>query len=253
ERNWAVCDSRQDSALRLHACSAVISAESVAPERRVQALVTRGEVRLAASQHVRAIADFGRALRLDARNTQALFQRGVAHYERAGYQAAARDFAAVLEIDPQHALAPRWRDEARDALGADYEDRLAGLDEAIAQAPRDGALRNNRCWLRATHGRDLEQALADCDEALRLEPGNENALDSRGLVQYKRGDFEAALADYDAALAVDAERGHYMYGRALALQALGRVEEASAAFSAAEKAEPGVAALYYSYGAPGPA
>jgi len=88
---------------------------------------------------------------------------------------------------------------------------------------------------------------------LRLEPGDENALDSRGLVHYKRGDFEAALADYDAALAINAERGHYMFGRALALQALGRADEASAAFAAAEQREPGVGALYYSYGAPGPA
>jgi len=252
DSTWARCAGAGDPNQRLLACTAVVLADEAAPERRAAALVARGEVRLGASQHARAIADFGRALRLDPRNTQALFQRGMAHYERAAYQAAVQDFAAALAADPQHNLAQRWRDDALAMVLADFEDNLAQVDAMIAEAPGDASLLNNRCWLRATHGRDLDLALADCSAALRIEPSSAAVLDSRGLAHYKSGAFEAALADYDAALAIDASRGHYMYGRALALHALGRTEEANVAFAASEKAEPGVGALYYGYGASGP-
>lgn len=188
-------------------------------------------------------------LRLEPQNAEALFKRGMAHYDRSAFAAAARDFDAVLVIDPAHAEALHWRANVSDDLSAAFEEQLNSLYRLIDEAPDDASLRNNRCWLRVTHGRELDEALADCNAALRLEPNNEAALDSRGLVHYKLGNFEASLADYDAALAIDSDRGHYLFGRGLALQALGRAQEAETAFSAAERSEPGVGELYRSYGA----
>jgi len=45
---------------------------------------------------------------------------------------------------------------------------------------------NNRCWARTVIG-DLQAALKDCNEALRLRPNFVDALDSRGLVNLKSG------------------------------------------------------------------
>lgn len=250
EENWARCAARGETRERLIACTAVAEAATTSVERRAAAMLRRGETRLELGQYMRAIGDFGRVLRLEPQNTQALFQRGIAHYDRAAYGAAARDFDAVLALDPAHAEALHWRANVSDELEADFDDQLARLTAMIDDAPEDAGLRNNRCWLRVTHTRELSEALADCNEALRLEPNNEAALDSRGLVNYKLGNFDAALADYDAALAIDKERGHYQFGRGLALQALGRAEEADAAFAAAEANEPGIGELYIGYGAP---
>ncbi len=62
----------------------------------------------------------------------------------------------------------------------------------------------------------LEEALADCNEALRLAPNDPANLDSRGFTYLKLGRFEQAIADYDAALAHNPRDPGSLYGRGLA-------------------------------------
>jgi tetratricopeptide (TPR) repeat protein len=50
---------------------------------------------------------------------------------------------------------------------------------------------------------DLQAALKDCNEALRLRPNFVDALDSRGLVNLKSGQTKNAIADFDAALKIN--------------------------------------------------
>jgi hypothetical protein len=83
---------------------------------------------------------------------------------------------------------------------------------------------------------------------VRLDPGMGAALDSRGLVRIKRGEFEEALHDYEAALVTDPGRGHYLYGRGVARIRLGQEAAGRADLAAAERAEPGVTNMYRSYG-----
>jgi tetratricopeptide (TPR) repeat protein len=109
-------------------------------------------------------------------------------------------------------------------------------------------LLNNRCWVRAVAGRELELALADCNAALTIEPNSANTLDSRALVHLKRGSLAEALTDYEAALAIEPGDGHYLYGRGLVRRALGQNASAEEDFIAAERAQPGVAEMYRSYG-----
>jgi tetratricopeptide (TPR) repeat protein len=93
------------------------------------------------------------------------------------------------------------------------------LDQWIAENPHDERLAgglNDRCWARAQLGIDLDKALADCNAALRLNPGDPTTLDSRGLVQLRLGDFDKSIADYDAALRLRPNAAWSLYGRGLA-------------------------------------
>ena len=65
--------------------------------------------------------------------------------------------------------------------------------------PANVAAWNSRCWTRAVIGQ-LQAALSDCNEALRLRPDFANALDRRGFVHLQSGRYDHAIADYDAAL-----------------------------------------------------
>ncbi len=56
------------------------------------------------------------------------------------------------------------------------------------------------CAARAYADKGFERALADCDEALRLDPGNADALGLRGLVYFKMGHYEKAIADCNQVL-----------------------------------------------------
>ena len=63
---------------------------------------------------------------------------------------------------------------------------------------------------------DLQQALSDCNESLRLRADDPNTLDSRGYAYFKLGQFDAAIADFDAAIARAPKLASSLYGRGLA-------------------------------------
>lgn len=249
EASWAQCDSMAAPEIRIAACSGVIADEAAPAARRAAAYVIRGSIRANLGQHARAVADFGRALRLDARNAHAYLERGLVHHNRGAFDTAVRDYDAALALDPQLQLALERRQAALDGRVDAIREQIAALGEALDREPENAQLLNERCWIRAINGDDLDAALADCDAALRIEPAFAAALDSRGLVHLKRGAYQAALADYEAALAVEPGRGHFLYGRGLARLRLGMTSEGAADLIAAEQAEAGVADLYESYGA----
>jgi hypothetical protein len=97
-------------------------------------------------------------------------------------------------------------------------------------------------------GRDLLQALSDCDEALRLRPGDRDTLNSRGLVQLKRGVLERAAADYAAAVARDGKDADSLFGRGIARLRLGDMAGGEADIAAAAAIRPGIAEDYVGYG-----
>jgi tetratricopeptide (TPR) repeat protein len=59
---------------------------------------------------------------------------------------------------------------------------------------------NNRAYARALANIDLEEALADVEKALAIEPDNAAYLDTRGYLHHLLGNNEAALADLDRAV-----------------------------------------------------
>lgn len=247
EQQWQLCQNSLMPAQRLGACSFVAAADATPPERRAQALLQRGMERAQRSQYVRAIADFGRALRIDPDLVEAYIERGLAHQARGAYESAILDFDAALARDPQ-SYASSLRDAAVDAMNNAVASQLDQLSDAIALDPANASLWNNRCWLRAVEGEELYFALSDCDEALRLAPGEGAYHDSRGLVHLKLGNDAEALADYEAAVRAAPDEPHFRFGRGLARLRLGMKAEGEADLAEAERMQPGIAALYAGYG-----
>ena len=58
--------------------------------------------------------------------------------------------------------------------------------------------------------------LADCNEAIRLEPNVAAIFDSRGLTYLKLGRWELAIADFSVALRLITKLPSALYGRGLA-------------------------------------
>ncbi len=55
---------------------------------------------------------------------------------------------------------------------------------------------NNRCLVYLDQG-NYEKAIADCTEAIRLRPTNDESYLSRGLAYSRKGDIETARIDFD--------------------------------------------------------
>ena len=94
----------------------------------------------------------------------------------------------------------------------------------------------------------LDGALADCNESLRLRPNSANVLDSRALVYLKSSRFDSAIADYDEALRLDANQARSLYGRGLAKQKKGDAAGAAADIAAAKAIRADIAAEFDSFG-----
>jgi tetratricopeptide (TPR) repeat protein len=77
-----------------------------------------------------------------------------------------------------------------------------------------------RCFLRAIVGQ-LQPALEDCNESLRLRSDDIATLNSRAVTYLKLGQFDSAIADYDSSLRRDPKGAQALYGRGLAKQKKG--------------------------------
>jgi tetratricopeptide (TPR) repeat protein len=75
---------------------------------------------------------------------------------------------------------------------------LAVAPPALTQSQQqtDAHAHYDRGYARQSQG-DLDGAIADYDQAIRLEPTYGDAYFNRGLARYDKGDFDGAIADYD--------------------------------------------------------
>jgi tetratricopeptide (TPR) repeat protein len=127
------------------------------------------------------------------------------------------------------------------------EEALANYEQALALEPRAADAHNNR----GTALRELErhdEALASFDRALALLPGNAEILGNAAHTLLDLGRAEDALANYDLAIALRPDYDQAHNGRGNALARLGRENEALASYDRAISLAPGAAPAYNNKG-----
>lgn len=99
---------------------------------------------------------------------------------------------------------------------------IAACDRAIASGKFDGdllsQLHNNR-GVEYKAKSELDRAIADFSDAMKLNPKNLFAYTNRGSALIDKGENDAALADYNAAIAIDAKFFRAYAGRGDAYRA----------------------------------
>lgn len=73
---------------------------------------------------------------------------------------------------------------------------------------------------------DFDHAIADYDEAIRLNPTMAVAFDNRGRAYTDKNEFERAIADYDEAIRLNPNSAVAFHNRCWAQAALGRTSDA---------------------------
>jgi tetratricopeptide (TPR) repeat protein len=209
-----------------------------------------------AHQHKRetdaALADLDQAIKLKPDNADALIGRASLRVSRNAPAAEVTpDLAAAASALPKQAELRLRIGSLYDAVGQPA-DAVGEYSKWIDSHPRDnllmpGAL-NSRCWSRALAGKELEQALSDCNAALRMRPDTAEYLDSRGLVHLRQNDYDKAIADYDAALHLQPKIPWSLYGRGLAKLHRGLTAEGQADIAAATALQPKIAEHAARYG-----
>lgn len=169
DKDFADCEKGDSPDRVIAACTRIVQDRREDPKTRSDAHFNRGQAYSKKGDRDRAIADYGEAIKLDAKNTMALYNRGHTYLVKRDYDRAIADNSAGIRIDPDVPLGYINRGVAYHANG------------------------------------QLESALADYEAALKRDPKLSFALYGRGLVRLKRGDAAAGEADIAAAKAILAQ------------------------------------------------
>ena len=103
------------------------------------------------------------------------------------------------------------------------------------------------CWARKEKGQ-LEQALEDCDEAVRRDPNHAVAYNVRGSVYRKMGEYDRAIEDLDHALRLNPNFPFAYNNRGNAYVDKGEYDRALEDFNEALRLDPEYASAYNNRG-----
>lgn len=151
------------------------------------------------------------------------------------------------------ALPARAADAAWEACSGDDPDAsIAGCTEVLARG--EDETDEDRATAHYNRGnahyskQALEEAIADYDAALELNPDHAFAHFNRGGVHTDLGDNRAALDDYTAAIALDPTDAAGFYNRGNAYKALADTDKAITDFNEALRLKPDYANAYFNRG-----
>jgi len=265
---------------------AVSSAAEVSDSTSTDAadLTRRAAASAARRDFETALRDINRAIELSPQVANYYFQRALIQFSLNRSELAAHDLDKAISLDPGYADAllrrAAYRIYKKDTTGA-----VADLEAVDQLEPKESDLRlvlaelfdtlqlpgrsipqlnlwmklhdqdarmleayNLRCRGRALLGEQLEQALRDCNAALRLAPKDGAIYDSRGLVHLRREQYDDAIDDYNQSLKLRPKSAWSLYGRGIAELRKGMTAQGQADISAAQALDPHLAQLAGQYG-----
>jgi tetratricopeptide (TPR) repeat protein len=217
-------EDRCNNGQQIDACTAAIKSGHWSGKSLSWAFHDRGLAYFLKGDYDRAIADYNEAFRLDPTDADAIQLRGRAYYDKGDHDRAMADYKMAFRL-----LFPEY-------------------SEMIRRNPKDANVLEARCRVRGYLSSDLQGALADCNEALRLAPHTISIFNSRGFVQLKLDSFSQAISDFSAVIADNAKddnsRAWALYGRGVAKKKSGDTAGGDADIAAAKALKSDIAELY---------
>jgi len=197
----------------------------------------------------RAIADHNTAIRTDPTYAAGYMHRGNAYARHGDFDRAIADQSEAIRLDPTYASGFYNRGFTYSHQG-DHERAIADYTAGIELDANDSRLWGQRCWSRAVAGKQLQQALDDCNKANSLSPMIPQIFAYRALVYFKLGQFDKALADYDAAFKLTKYPNHadWLYGRGMTKLKKGDTAGGNADIERAKTMQTDIAEEYAKYG-----
>jgi tetratricopeptide (TPR) repeat protein len=165
-----------------------------------EALVNRALAQQGLGKYAEGIEDLTRALKLGAPATQVYFLRHQLR-ERAGDQEGSKkDLQECLRSKPNGELG--WLTRGYAKITTDLPGALADFNEALKLNPRSLAGLQNKAHILGRLGKN-EEAVRVLDRAVELYPDFVHARSGRGVYLARLGRREAALKDAEASLDKD--------------------------------------------------
>ena len=131
--------------------------------------------------------------------------------------------------------------------GGDFDRAIADFDQAI-RLQADSALAYHQRGNAWSGKGELDRALVDYEAAIRLDPNNPALFRDRGILRRRYGDLDGALVDFDHAIRLGFSDASAYNERGLAWHEKKRYERAIADFNQALKINPSLASALVNRG-----
>ena len=120
-----------------------------------------------------------------------------------------------------------------------YDRAIADLNEAIRLNPKSSSAYNSRAVGYKAKG-DYDRAVADLNEVIRLKPKTADYFFNRGVVYGAKGDNDRAIADYNETIRLNPKFAMAFYNRGLVKQKKGDAAGGGADIAKARAIQPGI-------------
>jgi tetratricopeptide (TPR) repeat protein len=190
----------------------------------------------------RALADINRAVELGPGVTHFRLFRAQVFARKKDYEHAKAELAEAIRISPESEkyYAYQRRGDFELSLGQ-LEPAIADYTETIQRNSKMAETKDVSGYGARAHAYlargETDRALADCEEALRINPQATWVRGARGLALARKGNWDRAVADLDEeAKRVPQMKASWLNAKASALALAGRYDQATAAYDEAMKA-----------------
>jgi len=175
-------------------------------------------------------------------------EQGQQKYQREDYAGAIEDFTQALWLDPNHAETYNHRGLAYLALGdtpevIEEKDPNENPDNTPNNLTSDSSQGNG-----FTNSGNIQIAIEDFNESLRLAPDYAQVYNNRGLAYLRLGEIPEAIEDFNQAIEIDPDYAPTYNNRGLALTQLNEPKAALKDFNQALKLDPNYAQAYNNRG-----
>ncbi|WP_138499096.1 tetratricopeptide repeat-containing serine protease family protein [Nostoc sp. PA-18-2419] len=179
----------------------------------------RGLVLLSLNRYPQALESFDQVAKLDPDDASVQILRSLILFSAKRFPEALKVSNQAIKNNPG-SWAYFARGAARYGTG-DLQGAMADLNEAIRLNPEyiESAAYSVRGALRTQQG-DLKGALADYSEAVRLDPKDAEAIANRGAIHLLQHDYKGSIVDFNEAIRLKPE-----YVDAIKLRAKARLEQ----------------------------
>lgn len=203
----------------------------------VNAYQVRGIARQNLGNYQGAIDDYTAGLRYAPEDRTFLNNKAIAEVQLKKYDDAEKSFEKLIALHPNYYNGYMCRSQFYLETG-DTIKALADIDKAISIDKYMSGAYAQRAIIKALHDADYDSALADMNEALRLDPKEVSYYFNRARIKYHQDDLQGAMADYDHILQLDPGNTMTYYNRGLLRMQVGERNKAISDFSEVIKAEP---------------